>query len=137
MRGFIRHPTDIPLEVQHDRHPVDCRNLRDVSHGGLSFRFAERLAPGATVKLRIPAVTPPFEANSRVAWCQADGAAWHIGVEFLDSDDLFRARMVEQVCHIEHYRREMREKHGRSLSSQAAALEWISKFAPGFPGTGS
>ena len=132
MRSFIRHPTDIPLEVQHDRHPADRRVLRDVSHGGLCFRYANRLAPGDTVKVRIPAVSPPFEATSRVVWCQADGPAWQVGVEFLDTDDLFRVRMVEQVCHIEHYRRAQHQHSGRRLTGQEAALEWIRKFAAGF-----
>ena len=133
MRSFFRHPTDIPLEVQHDRHPVDRRALRNVSHGGLCFRHASQLAPGDTVTVRIPAVSPPFEAASRVVWCQTEGDGFQVGVEFLDKQDLFRARMIEQVCQIEHYRREMREKHGRELSSQEAALEWIGQFARSFP----
>jgi hypothetical protein len=137
MRSFFRHPTDIPLEVQHDRHPVDRRTLCDVSHGGLCFRHANRLAPGDTVTVRIPAVSPPFEATSRVVWCQTEGDGFQVGVEFLDQQDLYRARMIEQVCQIEHYRREMREKHGRALSSQEAALEWISRFARSFPGIGT
>lgn len=137
MRCFLRHPTDIPLEVQHNRDPADRRSLRNVSHGGLCFRHAARLAPGDTVTVRIPSVSPPFEAASRVVWCQTEGDGFQIGVEFLDQQDLFRARMIEQVCQIENYRREMREKHGRALSSQEAALEWIGRFARSFPDIGT
>lgn len=137
MRSFIRHPTDIPLEVQHDQHPVDSRRLRNVSHGGLCFRHLSRLAPGDTVKVRIASVSPPFEAASRVVWCQTEGDGFQVGIEFLDRQDLFRARMVEQVCQIETYRREMHDIHGRVLSSQEAAQEWISRFAGRFPDIGT
>lgn len=137
MRSFFRHPTDIPIEVQRDRLPADRHRLCNVSHGGLCFRYANRLAPGDTVTVRIPGVTPPFEAASRVVWCQTDGDGYQVGVEFLDHQDLYRVRMIEQVCQIEHYRREMREKHGRVLTSQEAALEWISRFARSFPGIGT
>lgn len=132
MRSFIRHPTDIPIEVHHDRHPPDSRALCNVSHGGLCFRYPQRLEPGDVVQLRIPSVSPPFTAASRVVWCQADGPAWQVGVEFLDADDLYRARMIEQVCHIEQYRLAQSRHGGRQLSGQQAAFEWIRRFAAGF-----
>jgi len=55
-----------------------------------------------------------------------------VGVEFLDQDILFRLRMVEQICHIEQYRRTVRESQGRVLSSQEAAIEWIERYAEAF-----
>jgi hypothetical protein len=44
--------------------------------------------------------------------------------------------MVEQLCHIEHYRKEVRDTEGRILDGEAAAREWISKFAAKFPDPG-
>jgi len=41
--------------------------------------------------------------------------------------------MVEQLCYIERYRREVREKEGRELDSSSAAAEWIAKYAANFP----
>lgn len=133
MRSLIRHPTDIPIEVQCDEAPVTSETLRNVSRGGLCFRHAAPLAKDSVIRVRIGIASPPFEARCRVLWCQADGADWELGVEFLDPDDLFRARMVEQICHIEQYRREMYARHGRSLSGREAALEWIAKYAAVFP----
>jgi hypothetical protein len=54
-------------------------------------------------------------------------------VQFLDAADAFRARMVEQVCSIERYRREVRRREGRVLSGQEAAEEWIREHAARFP----
>lgn len=41
--------------------------------------------------------------------------------------------MVEQLCHIEHYKAEVLAREGRQLDGEQAAREWIRKFAHGFP----
>jgi hypothetical protein len=87
--------------------------------------------------VRIPSVSPVFESNARVVWCLADASGYRVGVEFLDADDEFRARMVEQVCHIETYRQQVRESERRDISAEEAALEWIVKFAERFTQTDS
>ena len=51
----------------------------------------------------------------------------------MNEDELFRLRMIEQICHIEHYRNEMLKQQGRELSIEEAAQEWISRYAGEFP----
>lgn len=138
MRQFIRHPSDIPIEVgalgQLDHA---TRSVSDIGLGGLAFSCDSALQRGIVVEIRIPFVLPPFAMNGRVAWCRARGAIFELGVEFLDMEDAFRARMVEQVCHIENYRAEVLRNEGRYLAAEEAAIEWISKYAADFPGSGS
>lgn len=133
MRSFIRHPTDIPIEISIDDQLYQHEPLHNVSRGGLCFLHPEAAPVGSNIIVRIAFTSPPFEARCQVTWCQADGNAWQVGVEFLDQYDLFRARMVEQVCHIEQYRRTVRESEGRALSSHEAAIEWIERYADAFP----
>jgi len=133
MRRFLRHPTDIPVEIVRGNGEALHQPLRDVSHGGLSFRHPEPCPVGAVIRMRIALTNPAFETQARVIWCLPEGAFWQVGVQFLDPEDQFRARMVEQVCQIEHYRRQQREREGRHLTSHEAALEWIAKFAKEFP----
>jgi Tfp pilus assembly protein PilZ len=134
MRSFIRHPSDIPIECQVDQ-PQSChaRQLQDVSYGGLAFAARKPLEIGAEIKVRIPGIEPAFEVIGQVAWCRKKKREYVVGVQFLDQDDSYRARMVEQVCHIEHYKAEVREKEGRQLSGEQAAEEWIIKYAKDFP----
>ncbi|HJW82243.1 MAG TPA: PilZ domain-containing protein [Acidiferrobacterales bacterium] len=132
-RSFIRHPTDIPIEIRLEDQSCKHEPLRNVSRGGLCFLSPEAAPVGSNVVVRIALTSPPFEAACRVTWCQADGNAWQVGVEFLDQDILFRLRMVEQICHIEHYRRTVQESQGRSLNSHEAAIEWIERYAEAFP----
>lgn len=136
MRRFIRHPSDIPIEVLRGQHANAAPSLRDVSHGGLCFRIPEAVPVGDLITVRIALTRPAFEVEARVIWCLSDGSAWQVGVEFVDPDDQFRTRMVEQICHIEQYRREQQQA-GRRLTAHEAALEWIKKFAHAFPYAGS
>jgi predicted NAD/FAD-dependent oxidoreductase len=87
---------------------------------------------GRIITVRISIVKPAFEAKGRVAWCRNENGAFDIGIEFTEARDVFKMRMIEQVCHIEHYKKEIREKEGRVLSGREAALEWISKYANTF-----
>jgi hypothetical protein len=136
MRQFIRHPVDIPIEVREPAALAEaaCRN---VSHGGLALRACDHLEAGSIVTLRIPFVQPAFETSARVAWCSACDQGFDLGVEFLDADDAFRARMVEQVCAIESYRNEVERSEGRRLTAEEAAMEWIGRYAAEFPGLGA
>lgn len=132
MRSFIRHPTAIPIEIRLGDQNCTREPLHNVSNGGLCFKHPEAVAIGGVIVVRIALTSPPFEACCRVAWCQADVGAWQVGVEFLDQDDLFRLRMVEQICHIEQYRAATASQ-GRMLSSHEAAIEWIERYAEAFP----
>jgi c-di-GMP-binding flagellar brake protein YcgR len=132
-REYIRHTVNVPLEIKRlsDAAPTHNEGV-NISYGGLAFTVGECLQINDVIQLRIPTVQPPFEASARVAWCKPEGNAYLVGVEFLDSDDAFQSRMVQQVCSIENYRKEM-EQQGRVLNSQEAAAEWIARFAGQFP----
>lgn len=135
MRKYIRHPSDIPIEVSIvEKHEHLTENLVNVSLGGLSFLAAEKLKIGRLLRLKIPFVEPEFITSAKVVWCEYNGdKGYEIGVELLDKEDVYRTRMVEQVCHIEHYKREIESTEGRHLSGAEAASEWIGKFAHEFP----
>jgi hypothetical protein len=105
----------------------------DISLGGLSFSCTEPLEVDSVVRVRIPVVTPAFEAKARVIWCISRPDRYEAGIEFVDVEDAYRARMVEQICHIEHYRLWVEEVEGRQLDTEMAAREWIGKYASDFP----
>lgn len=136
-RRFVRHPVDIPIEiVADDLHQGTLRRLKDVGLGGLACRSDRSLPIGARVVITIPLVQPPFSAPAAVVWCRRGEPHFEVGIRFTDSADLFAARMVEQVCQIEHYRREVRHREGRELDAEAAAQEWIARYADQFPSLG-
>lgn len=136
MRSYIRHPSDIPIEYQVDEQAESVagqEHLHDISAGGLSFTSTHALVAGSLITIRISNVVPAFVARARVAWCRSEGDSFVVGVAFTESSDLFRARMVEQVCHIEHYKAEVFAAEGRKIDGEEASREWIQKFAKEFP----
>lgn len=134
MRNFIRHPADIPIKIIKDENGERYHQpLRDISIGGLRCTFNKPLEIGAKVKIIVDLVNPEMEIPGKVVWCRADDQSYELGIEFRGEKDVYRLRMVEQICHIEHYKNEMLIKEGRNISSEQAANEWIEKFADEFP----
>lgn len=139
MRQYIRHPINMPIEIRtEDDGLMSAFQAQDISLGGLAIRSGVAVAPGAQVAIRIAYVEPVFEARARVVWCRPNRATgYDLGVAFLDAQDAFLARMVEQLCYIEDYRKTVWRDEGRQLSSEDAAIEWITKYAARFPGARS
>src|SRR4030066_635227 len=68
MRSFIRHPTDIPIEMRLEGQTCKHELLRNVSRGGLCFLYPEAAPVGSTIIVRIALTSPPFEARCQVTW---------------------------------------------------------------------
>jgi hypothetical protein len=135
MRQFIRHASDVPIEfrcVGDSGYVGRCG--KNIGFGGLAFLSDTAIEPETIVALRIPCLRPAFEVPAaRVAWCKNEGGRYAVGVDFLDADAAFRVRMVEQICHIENYRRDVEVQEGRKLTTEEAAREWIKRYASSFP----
>ena len=137
IRKFIRHPANVPIEVRldwvaEDYHPDT--GLNNVGVGGLSFRSPRGLPVGQQVQIRFPWLEDARPLSGKVVWNRKQDEAFEIGVEFADRDQRYRLRMIEQVCHIQHFRNEVKERQGRDLTMEQAAEEWITQYAFDFPG---
>ena len=134
MRQYIRHPSDIPIEYELGDVVASQKDfLKNISEGGLSFQSSICLEIGASIMIRIPFRSPVFEEKGIVVWCRKNKKIFDVGVRFLNESSEFRLRMIEQICYIEHYKKEVLEKEDRKLSAAEAASEWIEKFAKDFP----
>jgi len=136
LREFIRHPTSVPVQLMKqdgDTKP-GINALNNVSFGGVSCFCSEPFENGCSVKMTIKCIDPSFEISGKTVWCRPNNTLYEVGVEFLVSEDkMFLLRMVEQICHIEHYRNELLHNEGREVTSEVAAMEWVEKYADGFP----
>jgi len=138
LRKFIRHPSDVPLKVSldwvdnNDPYIHPCESLDNVSLGGLAFKSPQAIPNGQTVKISFPLLDRNHAFSGQVVWNKKNPEGFEIGLEFDDPNELFRLRMIEQICHIEHYRSEVKRHEGRQLSSEEAAREWIKLYAADF-----
>ena len=134
VRNFLPHPADIPIEIDGDGPLCQAgRQLKNVGPGGLACRCERPLRGGADVLLTIALIRPPFRASGLVGWCRRAGRDDEVGIRFAQSSDPSAARVVGQICQIEHYRREVLHGEGRVLDAEAAAREWFERFAVQFP----
>lgn len=131
-RQYIRHPIDIPIEITVDNHHKKLK-ATDLGEGGLCFVSAHALTVGDNIHIIIPMCDPAFDAEGIVCWCRADGQTYLIGLTFQDKSIAYTVRMVEQICHIEDYKRQVFTKTGKKISNGQAAKEWIEKYAGTFP----
>lgn len=137
-RQYIRHPSSIPLEycVINTPRQYEMDFINNVSQGGLSFHSTRYIEADQWVHLYIPINENYFESDAQVCWCKpSKGNTYDVGVVFPNKQEAFSARMVEQVCHIEEYRKAVKKEEGRDLNSDQAAAEWIEKYAEHFPET--
>ena len=133
--GFICHPTGFPLEIkrkwlnfQHKPAEMDRGEI------GIIFESEKYLKPGTHIEITIPLRNEIEKFQGRVVLVRCNGESFEIGLWLKHSKDARRARMVEQICHIESYMQEKKYRDGPySLNPDRVAAEWISKYANSVP----
>lgn len=131
-RKYIRHPVEIPIKIS-TSDCIDACTLKNISQGGLCVFNKQPFEKGEKVDITISVCEPEFNAKAIVRWCDESERNYFIGIAFLNEQDAFTARMVEQICHIEEYRQQAERQTGQVMSSEQAAREWIEKHAGSFP----
>ena len=127
-------PIQVTLDwTEEDDDETADQTITNVGLGGLAFISNKPIEILERVRICIPVLDQDNFLVGNVVWCEKKGNAYEIGIEFENSRDAFRLRMIEQICHIEHYRKEVARLEGRELNAQEAAKEWISKYAGDFP----
>lgn len=139
LRKFIRHPSDVPIqvtlvEVPNEKKTKSSDKLNNVGLGGLAYLSQQALPKGQHVKVFFPLLDKVHSLSGKVVWIKPLLQGFDTGIQFENTDELYSFRMIEQVCHIEHYRKEIEQREGRILSSEEAASEWIKRYAGKFPG---
>lgn len=144
MRKFVRHPSDIPIEVVAkgrveitEKSTAKGRKsaktqLNNVSYGGMSCEVADQIPVGSIIDISISAVQPQYHGRGVVVWCRAKKKGYAVGIQFMEAEEAFKSRMVEQVCQIERYKRRVLQIEGREIDGEQAAREWIAKYASDF-----
>lgn len=134
MRKFLRHPSDMPVElVLRKKACIPRQRLNNISLGGVACNSTRGFRRGTSVELRIPLLGELARYPGVVAWCRRLENGYLVGIAFIDEDTLFRARMVEQVCQIQHYRQQLEQESGHAVAIEQCAQDWIAKHAAEFP----
>jgi hypothetical protein len=99
----------------------------------LLLRFKRSIEPGTPLSVAIDVGGERHRFLTQVVMARPTDSRFEVGLCVGDEDEGFRLRMVEQLLHIEAYRRRVEEREGRMLSAEGAAREWIERYAGAFP----
>lgn len=133
-REYIRHPAKVPLViVPHSTREQLSLKLNNVSAGGLAFDSPVEFHVNSLIKIKMPSTKPVFKVDAVVQWCRELKGCFEMGVRFLDPEDVFRVRMIEQICYISEYRKEAQKITGKRMAWNKASMEWIEKNGGSFP----
>ena len=88
----------VVLNVADEGVSVKMLNL---SAGGLGILSRQELPLGQQLVLAIGIPDPSSEIEAEVVWVEQDGARYRMGLRFLNSNESFRQRMIQQMYRLE------------------------------------
>lgn len=133
--GFIHHPAGFPIECKRLWFG-DTDKGADIGNNdiGLIFDSEKYVKPGLTIEITIPLRNEIEKFRGKVVLVRHNGDFYEIGMWLRRHADASRARIVEQICHIEAYLKEKKFREGPYvINRERAAEEWISKYASSVP----
>jgi len=105
-RKYIRHPIEIPIEYRISGKDTTNTNFtQNISLGGLCFQTDSPLPAGTMLRLNFPSINSDFMIPGKVVWCSKRGERIEVGVQFENENDAYRARMVEEICHLQEHQK--------------------------------
>ncbi len=134
-RQHDRKVTSLPVEVILDyrqSNQIDKDQITNVSLGGLCFVANESVTIGTQVEVKFPILNQISGLVGKVVWCHKSNLKFEVGLEFEDPNEVQRLKTVEQIHHIEQFRKEVLSMQGREITSEQAAYEWTHKYAGEF-----
>jgi hypothetical protein len=134
-RRFVRHPIGIPLTfkvLDNDRYSLS--QTTDLSDFGISFLTDEKISDGQVIEIHLNSTKTHLHAKAIVRWqiFSKEENKYRVGVMFIDRQDGFRAKMIEQICHIDMYRSRKMHEEKREIPYNEAAFEWINHYGKSF-----
>ncbi len=129
---YIEHPKQVPVQLE-TSIPAPVTTINSNCYGGIRCLWHSRIPVGKFVRISLPQIHPEFFAIVQVIWRRLAESGYELGLIFIDKEQAYKMRMMEQLCHINCYQRWIFEHEGRQLDSEQAASEWIGKFAAAFP----
>ncbi len=127
---YLQHPEQIELELSPLlKAPAASSPALPL---GLLLHCHHYYPSGKWLRIQAPALTEELSIDARVIDCDRDPQGdYLLKLAFPDQEQLFRARMLEQLCQICIYQRKDPDK-----GLDQRALEWIEAEAAHFPSNG-
>ncbi len=136
-RRYLRHPIGVPLRIRRIGASEEVIvSTRDLSQGGLLFFCAHALHSGDELEISFPVKDRCVRLKGKVAYSAKDSenGLFRTGLEFLDADEAFKAKLAEELLEIERYRLNLTRALKRQVSEEEASEKWVKERARKFAG---
>ena len=135
LTGFIRHPSNFPIEVKRMRKiETQIDEQPESSDIGLIFDSEEHIKPGTYLEIAIQIKNKVETFRGKVVLIKNQHDYYEIGLWLIHREDASRARIIEQICHIETYLQQRKYTDGPYvLNRDRIAAEWIKENAASVP----
>lgn len=133
--GFIHHPPGFPIDFKRLWFAAAGTPITQLPGNiGVIFESEKYIRPGTTLEITIPLRNEVEKFRGKVVLVRNAGSHFEIGLWFSCREDASRARIVEQICHIETYIQEKKYREGPyALNRDRVAQEWIINNAGNVP----
>jgi len=134
--AFIQHPPAVRVRlcVTADQD-IPGMDLLAHGRGGVCVPSPLGYQPGTPLQVRVSLDGTEMRYHGLVLWRRAGPGAFELGLGFATDEGAYRARLIEQLCHIEAYRQRAAAR-GEELDFEVAAARWIARYSGGFPQIG-
>lgn len=128
---YLQHPKQIELELSPLPTPPSVSDLPPPPLG-LLLHSHHCYPRDQWLRIQAPALAETLNIDARVVDCRADQHGdYLLRLSFPDQEQLFRARMLEQLCQIHLF-----QHRAPDQDPDQRALEWIESEAAHFPSNG-
>ena len=129
---FIRHPQQFPLEFRRTRAWGWSTREKQAPTGDLGLSFVSRkyIPTGTRMELSIPLRGVAQKFQGTVVMVREVPEGFDIGLWLASADDASRARLVEEICHLECY---LQGKRENVRVARKVRRKPLTNFPTGFP----
>jgi hypothetical protein len=110
-RKYIRYPAEVSIEYKISGENIERNDYtKNISFGGLCFQAQSYIEPGTVIILKFPTINLHSEVVGEIVWCSEKKETTEIGVKFRNENDAYRARIIEEICYLKNYQKQIFEK---------------------------
>jgi hypothetical protein len=138
-RKYIRHPLSYPVKTRIIKSGTgseekDVAGKTDnIGPGGVLFTSKDSIPVKFEVEIEVVVEKRKFLMDGRVVRCRrTDDGRYCIAVAFNTSNELLKARMMEQVVRIKAFKDRLEKRYHVSLDFAEVAKEWIKRYSEYF-----
>lgn len=126
---YLRHAAKVPIAWREiPRHLARPGEIGTDAGVGMRFLSSRPARAGALVEATLTVAGEACRFRGTVRWVRPQGHRFEIALRLAGPEHALRARLAEQACRIEVYRRSL----SRLLDPHRPAREWVERYAARF-----